>query len=186
MAVNRVDFDGRTLIDLIGTTATADKILSGFGAFGRDGEWMDGTFGFEEGIYEPSSNIAHPTIEFAQEHDTPPSIAAIVDMTGTSSTTTQSAWAFVIFNWYRAWGETISYASNSNAYGYYYLTYRGNSTSSLSAAGTRIQYPDTNSSASGTSYMSYFLTKSSFKPYSGSSSRYFRTGRTYKWFALWI
>ena len=35
--------DGTVLIDLTGTTATADKILQGYGAFGADGSWMDGT-----------------------------------------------------------------------------------------------------------------------------------------------
>jgi len=29
--------------DVSGTTATADKILQGYGAFGADGAWMDGT-----------------------------------------------------------------------------------------------------------------------------------------------
>ena len=43
MAVNKVEFGGRTLIDLTGTTATADKILTGYGAYGKDGVWVDGT-----------------------------------------------------------------------------------------------------------------------------------------------
>lgn len=43
MANNKVQLaDGTTLIDLTGTTATADKILEGYGAFGADGVWMDG------------------------------------------------------------------------------------------------------------------------------------------------
>ena len=40
---NKVVYNGNTLIDLTSTTATADKILSGFGAFGADGAWMNGT-----------------------------------------------------------------------------------------------------------------------------------------------
>lgn len=43
MAVNKVIYGTTTLVDLTGTTATADKILQGYGAFGRDGQWMDGT-----------------------------------------------------------------------------------------------------------------------------------------------
>lgn len=44
MANNKVQLaDGTTLIDLTGTTATADKILEGYGAFGADGVWMDGS-----------------------------------------------------------------------------------------------------------------------------------------------
>lgn len=40
---NKVVYNGNTLIDLTSTTATADKILTGFGAFGADGAWMNGT-----------------------------------------------------------------------------------------------------------------------------------------------
>lgn len=43
MAYNKINFNRQTLIDLTPTTATSDKIISGFGAFGKDGEWMDGT-----------------------------------------------------------------------------------------------------------------------------------------------
>lgn len=43
MAVNKVIYGTTTLVDLTGTTATADKILQGYGAFGKDGQWMDGT-----------------------------------------------------------------------------------------------------------------------------------------------
>ncbi len=41
--VNKVVFGSATLVDLTGTTATADKILQGYGAFGADGAWMNGT-----------------------------------------------------------------------------------------------------------------------------------------------
>lgn len=42
--VNKVQTaDGATIIDITGTTATADKILQGYGAYGADGAWMDGT-----------------------------------------------------------------------------------------------------------------------------------------------
>lgn len=43
MAINKVEYYGNTLIDLTDTTATADKILTGYGAYGANGEWMDGT-----------------------------------------------------------------------------------------------------------------------------------------------
>lgn len=43
MAVNKVVYDGRTLIDISDTTATADKILSGYTAYGADGNKVTGT-----------------------------------------------------------------------------------------------------------------------------------------------
>lgn len=42
-AINKVVYGDRTLIDLTDTTATAEEILSGFGAYGADGKWVDGT-----------------------------------------------------------------------------------------------------------------------------------------------
>ncbi len=42
--VNKVVFGTSVLVDLTGTTATADKILSGYGAYGRDGAWMSGSY----------------------------------------------------------------------------------------------------------------------------------------------
>ena len=42
--VNKVDSaDGTSLIDISDTTATADKILQGYGAYGADGAWINGT-----------------------------------------------------------------------------------------------------------------------------------------------
>lgn len=42
--VNKVNLaDGTSIIDISDTTATADKILQGYGAYGKDGAWMDGT-----------------------------------------------------------------------------------------------------------------------------------------------
>ena len=43
MAINQIKYGNTTLIDLTGTTATADKILTGYGAYGKDGVWMDGS-----------------------------------------------------------------------------------------------------------------------------------------------
>ena len=42
MANAKVSFNGVTLIDLSNTTATANTILNGFGAYGADGNWIDG------------------------------------------------------------------------------------------------------------------------------------------------
>ena len=44
MAVSKVSLNGSTLIDISNTTATADKILTGYGAYGANGVWIDGTY----------------------------------------------------------------------------------------------------------------------------------------------
>lgn len=43
MAVNKVTYAGRVLVDLTGATATADKILKGYTAYGRSGAKLTGT-----------------------------------------------------------------------------------------------------------------------------------------------
>lgn len=49
MAVSKVSLNGNTLIDISDTTATANQILIGYGAYGADGIWMDGTVSGEGG-----------------------------------------------------------------------------------------------------------------------------------------
>jgi hypothetical protein len=60
--VNKVVFGSATLVDLTGTTATADKILTGYGAFGADGAWMDGTATASSGsgvVWQDSQGYVH-------------------------------------------------------------------------------------------------------------------------------
>lgn len=47
MAINKVIYDGRTLIDLSGDNVTADKLLSGYTAHGADGEAITGTCDYD-------------------------------------------------------------------------------------------------------------------------------------------
>lgn len=43
MAINKVVYGTDTLIDLSPTTATKETVISGYGCFGSNGEWIDGT-----------------------------------------------------------------------------------------------------------------------------------------------
>lgn len=47
MSINKVVYGGKTLIDLTGDTVTADKLLSGITAHGKDGELVTGTCAFD-------------------------------------------------------------------------------------------------------------------------------------------
>lgn len=47
MSINKVVYGGKTLIDLTGDTVTADKLLSGITAHGKDGELVTGTCTFD-------------------------------------------------------------------------------------------------------------------------------------------
>lgn len=56
--VNKVIFGSTTLVDLTDTTATPDKILTGYGAYGADGAWMNGTATGGESIPD-GDNLAY-------------------------------------------------------------------------------------------------------------------------------
>jgi hypothetical protein len=44
MAISKITINGTTNMDVTSTTATADKILTGYGCVGADGVWVDGSY----------------------------------------------------------------------------------------------------------------------------------------------
>lgn len=44
MAISKITVNGTTNMDVTATTATADKILTGYGCVGADGQWVDGSY----------------------------------------------------------------------------------------------------------------------------------------------
>ena len=62
MAVNKVVFNGQVQIDLTNDTVTADKILSGYTAHGKDGNGITGNLTiqvFRVGADVPDSSIGN-------------------------------------------------------------------------------------------------------------------------------
>ena len=58
MAINKVIYGGRTLIDLSGDTVTADKILDGFTAHDKKGETITGTCKFDVDSSDATAAVA--------------------------------------------------------------------------------------------------------------------------------
>lgn len=140
---------------------------------------------YEEGELTLSADSSRLTVSFANSHSEAPALIAFVDATNTANTATYTNWSWVWFDFYKLWGNRIYYSSSAMRYAIAYYTYRANSTSSLSVASTLCQNNSDSSSASGTSYPKYWATNTEFHPYSNSTSRYWRSGRTYKWIAIW-
>lgn len=187
MAINKVVFDGDTLIDITGTTATAAQVLQGFGAFGANGEWMDGTapdgLEYEEGVYSPTSNIARPTIDFAKSHDEPPFLIVMSDISSASELSANSNILFCFFSPYlfntdNAYPYSTSSERPAVAYYTYYRS-QGTTTSAIYVSNS------STTTTSSSSYIGYWTTNTHFRPYSNSTSRYWRSGRSYKWIAIW-
>jgi hypothetical protein len=58
LSVNKVVYGGKTLIDLTGDTVTADKLLSGITAHGKDGELVTGACTFDVDSNDATAAVA--------------------------------------------------------------------------------------------------------------------------------
>ena len=140
---------------------------------------------YETGTYTPESDIVQPTISFTNTHTNPPISIIFYDATGTEDLTTNTSWSFVWADYEQFGGATVSWSSTIVKYASMYSWYRGTSTTALSTVNASITYPYSNTDDSANTCYRYWVTASAFKPSSNSSSRYWRSGRTYKWIAIW-
>lgn len=135
---------------------------------------------YETGTYSPTTNIARPTINFSNAHTEMPSFVMIADATGTDATTNNSNYACTISVFTSFVGGGVPSSSTTSCrYGSVAYVYRSSSNPTQTVTGI--------SSLTGTSSssMPYWVTNTGFIPSSASTSRYWRTGRTYKWIAIW-
>lgn len=190
--VNKVVYGADTIIDISGTTATADKILQGYGAFGADGSWMDGTavaggggggLVYEMGTWTPTTDIARGEISYNNQHTTMPIFVAIADTdTGASLTSNSNTYMGFIYE-YGALGFGVPYSKAASYFRYGFATY-GYFTSSASSYS--ITACGNNGSGNmNTNNVKYWADENKFYPYTTSESRYWRSGKTYKWIAVW-
>ena len=140
---------------------------------------------YEEGTFTPSENIARPTINFTNSHAQPPSIVVMYDTEGDHNTATNTNFGFTYIDFYKMWGVGIPYSSTAYRYELVAATYRGTSTSSTSVSSSQLTYNSDNTGDTNSTYARYYVTNTGFKPYSNSTSRYWRSGRHYKWVAIW-
>ena len=133
---------------------------------------------YEEGIFEPETDIAHPTIAFTNTHTTRPYSAVVLDVTGTASAN-YSALFWALICWYDVFGETPAVTSGV-VYGG--LRWGYSSSNGYAANGANINVltgGGTNSS------LDFSVSNTAITPYLGSNSFLFRAGRKYKWIAVW-
>lgn len=186
--VNKViKADGTTIIDISDTTAVAADVAKNKWFYTAQGQKIQGTASgggggivYETGTYEPSTDTARPTINFANSHSTLPSLVMISDATGTDTSTASSNYSCTISVYEPFTGEAVpSSASENRRYGTAIYVYR--STGNPAQAATGI----TNLSGTSSSSIPYWVSNTGFIPSSASTSRYWRAGRTYKWIAVW-
>lgn len=212
--VNKVVFGNQTLLDLTSDTVTADKLLQGYTAHDRSGVQITGTatqggsvtqdqdgfivlppdgsgggggggLEYETGTWTPTADIARPTINFTKTHTSMPLYVSLEDNTDTYDATSNTNYVFC----YECWGvyhNKIWASESSYHYGKVTWSYRAsNATSITPGAGVNLIYPSTDSASSNNQFPRYWVTETGFKPYTNSTTRYWRAGRTYKWIAVW-
>lgn len=214
--VNKVQLaDGTSLIDISDTTATADKILSGYTAYGADGSKLTGTatsgggsvtqdqdgfiilppdgggspsvggLVYETGTWTPSENISVPTISFTNTHTDSPMFVMMSDASDAPTMETYTNYVFTYVDWYRLTGTGFPYSGTADLrYGLVRSEVRNNSTASTTNSASIFKYTSDETGAT-IYYPQYYVTNEYFKPDTNNSSRYWRTGRTYKWIAVW-
>ena len=164
-------------LDTTGANATSGDILSGKTAY-VNGSLVTGALNaglhYETGTFSPSSNTATADILFSNAHTVPPFLFMLFD-SGNYLSTTKSDMVFVYFNWKAVTGSSLCPASNggSRITGGYRFIYRDTSSSSFSTTNSDIT-TDT-----------YDPIKTSYVHLTPTSSRYWRSGRSYKWVAVW-
>lgn len=196
MAISKVIYKtsaqdtGTVWIDSTPATAAAADILAPKTALLANGVLTTGTgsggggggLEYETGTYTPASDISRPTISFANTHSVPPAFVMMSDVSDNTSITANSGLMFSLVDHYRFTGSGWPYSTSAVRYGLVSYTYMGSSSASVSN-----NMVSNNSDNPGTDqgYYRYYATESGFKPYCNVSSRYWRSGRNYKWIAVW-
>lgn len=181
-----------TWMDATPATATAADIVAPLTAMLADGVLTTGTgsgggggLEFESGTWTPAEDIIQPTITFSKTHTETPVFAAIADSNGTYYDTSNSTYTFSYIDWYKLTGSGIYRSSSSVGYVLLEWGYRATSATSLNDANA-VVLTNYGSTSNLPTWPRYYVTESEFKPYARSNSYYFRSGRTYKWIAVWM
>ncbi|MBR2777122.1 MAG: hypothetical protein IKD75_08505 [Prevotella sp.] len=166
----------------VGDSTDADCVASVTGTYegGGGSGWVT-----ESGTVTPTANTNTISVTFANTHSTSPVFVALADISAPSSDITSNTnLTFCYVDYYKLFGSGYPTSTSATRYSTAYYTYRGSSSASSSAQNT--QYSSDNTGSSSTSYSRYWASSSGFKAYCGTSTRYWKSGRTYKWIAVWM
>lgn len=180
-------------VDPSPTTAGAADVASGKLFFDALGALVQGTASggggggleVETGTFEPTENIARPTISFKNQHSEAPIFIMMVDLTDAVAQTTQTNLGFYYMDWWRVFGKAFQASSTINYYGKAHYSIRTSSATSITTNAFDFQYDSDYTGDSRVTMPRHWATSESFRPYSNSTTRYWRAGRTYKWIAVW-
>ena len=140
---------------------------------------------FESGIYKPSADTSGEKILFVNSYSEAPAFIMMVDATGTANTTSNTNMQFVWYDYYKLYGVGMPWSSSAYRYASAYYAYRATNTSALSVGCVHCSANSDNAGSGGINYPRFWTDELGFTPNSASTERYWRAGRTYKWYAIW-
>lgn len=143
---------------------------------------------YETGTFTPAENIARAEISFANSHDKPPMMLMMVDATndGTDGFIDNTNYLFLYMDYWRAFGTTYPASSSATQYAEVIYKSKGTGTANPSYVGYSFTTANSdNTTDNAAQYSRYWVSYDKFHPYCNNGSRYWRSGRTYKWYAVW-
>lgn len=169
------------------TTATASDVASGKYFYTSAGVKTEGTASgggggleYEMGTWIPAEDASRGVVSFANTHTTAPAIVEISDVNN-EMPPADSAVSMVYVGIEALHGGSFNYTAAAHAYGVSQFLYMS---SSQTIGGNRA-YISSATGSTATNMPGYWVDETAFHPYTNSSSRYWRAGRTYKWIAVW-
>ena len=145
-------------------------------------------FDFESGTWTPDESVAHGEISFAKIHAKRPTIALVCanDAVYDDTLNTNYSFAFIAYEDF-----ALPCPVNESTSKYYAQTIPASRTTSavgFSNTGAKmIGYSYTEEIETPTvDYQQFYVTESSIKPYTGANTRYWKSGKQYKWVAIWM
>ena len=168
----------KTLSDANLVAGNVKKNVTIFGVTGSyEGSGGSSGLEYETGTWTPSADTADYTISFTGTHTNAPFFYVINDSEGDYYTVANSNMQ-VQFVSNSLLGIDLYLSQTNIQYATVSSLYRGTSTTNFSSNGSTVS---TNSTAT----LSDYATSTGIRAYTGSTSRYWRAGRAYKWIAVW-
>ena len=141
---------------------------------------------YETGAFTPTEDIASAEISFSNTHNAMPAVVIMAEASDAlSSWTNYSLFEWNYINTSDFFGGGYPRSASELGYGRVDVIRRSNSTSLNYTNVTELQYPSSEASDTTATRPRYWVTASSFKAYASNNTYYWRSGRTYKWIAVW-